>query len=95
LPKCYLVRSIDVQLSFVVQGKEDVEQQGVSSTVATEYDEALTTLRNKLMALEITLVDQLEVSEEKSSIVLLIVELFLGHNTNVRTKFRRNGIEFH
>lgn len=40
--------------------KEDVEQQGVSSAVAAEYDEALTVLRNKLMALEITLVDQLE-----------------------------------
>ncbi|CAF3301123.1 unnamed protein product [Rotaria socialis] len=40
--------------------KEDLEQQGVSPAVATEYDEALTTLRNKLMALEITLVDQLE-----------------------------------
>ncbi|CAF4367717.1 unnamed protein product, partial [Rotaria sp. Silwood2] len=40
--------------------KEDLEQQGVSSKVASEYDEALTNLRNKLMALEITLVDQLE-----------------------------------
>ncbi|UJR22548.1 hypothetical protein I4U23_025597 [Adineta vaga] len=40
--------------------KEDLEQQGVSPAVAAEYDEALTTLRNKLMALEIALVDQLE-----------------------------------
>ena len=44
--------------------KEDVEQQGISSAVAAEYDEELTNLRNKLMALEITLVDQLEVRRE-------------------------------
>ncbi len=44
------------------QAKEDIEQQGVSQAVAAEYDEALTTLRNKLMALEIALVDQLEVT---------------------------------
>ncbi|CAF0837101.1 unnamed protein product [Adineta ricciae] len=40
--------------------KEDFEQQGVSSAVAAEYDKALNTLHNKLMALEIALVDQLE-----------------------------------
>ncbi|CAF0776446.1 unnamed protein product [Adineta steineri] len=40
--------------------KEDLEQQGVSPGVAADYDDALTNLRNKLMALEIALVDQLE-----------------------------------
>lgn len=44
-----------------LQGKEDLDQQSVPPAIAAEYDEALTNLRNKLMALEITLVDQLEV----------------------------------
>ncbi len=44
------------------QAKEDIEQQGVSQAVASDYDEKLTDLRNKLMALEISLVDQLEVT---------------------------------
>ncbi|CAF1337501.1 unnamed protein product [Didymodactylos carnosus] len=40
--------------------KEDLDQQAVSQSVMAEYDDALTILRNKLMALEVTLVDQLE-----------------------------------
>lgn len=48
-------------MNLSVQPKDDGEQQGIPAAIASEYDEALTTLRNKLMALEITLVDQLEV----------------------------------
>lgn len=82
------------QNDLFFQPKEDPEQQGIPAAVASEYDEALTTVRNKLMALEITLVDQLEVKSLDFKGWITRHSL-LGNDSNIRTKSRRNGLEFY